>query len=39
MTTNNNYTIEEMETMLVKLFQALSEMETTIEDYEKWINR
>ncbi len=32
-----NYTIEEMETMLTKLFQTLEEMETTIEDYEEWV--
>ncbi len=38
MTTTNNYTIEEMETMLAKLFQTLDEMETTIEDYEEWLN-
>ena len=33
----NNYTIKETEEMLVKLFQALTEMEATIEDYEKWV--
>ncbi len=32
----NNYTIKETEEMLAKLFQALAEMETTIEDYEEW---
>ena len=32
-----NYTIEEMEAMLTKLFQAIDEMEATIKDYEKWV--
>ena len=30
-----NYTIEEMEVMLTKLFQAIDEMEAIIKDYEK----
>ena len=32
-----NYTIEEMEVMLTKLFQAIDEMEAIIKDYEKQV--